>query len=131
MESILEKPAIPTKIETTFYWVVTALFCLQMAFTAYAQLKLPQVAQMFTHLGFPGYFRVELSWAKVLGVIVILAPFPAGSRSGPTPGSPSRSPRHSSRISRPATHRRSGSGRQERACSGCFPISSGGANEND
>ncbi|HJW96454.1 MAG TPA: DoxX family protein [Thermoanaerobaculia bacterium] len=77
MESILEKPAIPTKIETTFYWVVTALFCLQMAFTAYAQLKLPQVAQMFTHLGFPGYFRVELSWAKVLGVIVILAPFPA------------------------------------------------------
>src|SRR3954463_5607978 len=77
MESILEKPAIPTEIETTFYWDVTALFCLQMAFTAYAQLKLPQVAQMFTHLGFPGYFRVELSWAKVLGVIVILAPFPA------------------------------------------------------
>jgi hypothetical protein len=77
MESILEKPAISAKIETIFYWVVTALFCLQMAFTAYAQLRLPQVAQMFTHLGFPGYFRVELSWAKVLGVIVILAPFPA------------------------------------------------------
>jgi hypothetical protein len=59
------------------YWIFTALFCLQMAFTAYAQLSLPQVAEMFTHLGFPGYFRVELSWAKVLGVVLLLAPVPA------------------------------------------------------
>ena len=49
------------------FWVVTALFCLQMGFTAYAQLNLPQVAEAFTHLGFPAYFRVELSWAKLLG----------------------------------------------------------------
>jgi hypothetical protein len=34
---------------------------LQMSFTAYAQLSLPQVAEMFTHLGFPAYFRVALS----------------------------------------------------------------------
>ena len=32
-----------------------------MSFTAYAQLRLPQVAKVFTHLGFPAYFRVELS----------------------------------------------------------------------
>jgi DoxX-like family len=56
------------------YWIVTALFCLQMAFTAYAQLSLPQVAEMFTHLGFPDYFRVELSWVKLLGVALLLAP---------------------------------------------------------
>jgi len=31
---------------------------------------------MFTHLGFPAYFRVELSWAKVLGVVLLLAPVP-------------------------------------------------------
>ena len=43
------------------YWVATGLFGLQMSFTAYAQLRLPQVAEAFTHLGFPGYFRVELS----------------------------------------------------------------------
>jgi hypothetical protein len=30
-------------------------------------------AEAFTHLGFPAYFRVELSWAKLLGV-VLLAP---------------------------------------------------------
>lgn len=58
------------------YWVVTALFCLQIAFTAYAQLKLPQVAAAFTHLGFPDYFRVQLSWAKLLGVLLVLAPVP-------------------------------------------------------
>ena len=26
------------------FWIVTALFCLQMGFTAYAELRLPQVA---------------------------------------------------------------------------------------
>lgn len=61
----------------TGYWIVTALFCLQIAFTAYAQLSLPQVAEAFTHLGFPGYFRVELACAKLLGVLLLLAPVPA------------------------------------------------------
>ena len=59
------------------YWIVTAIFCLQMGFTAYAQLRLPQVAAAFTHLGFPAYFRVELSWAKLVGVVLLLAPVPA------------------------------------------------------
>ena len=59
------------------FWIVTALFCLQIGFTAYAQLRLPQVAEAFTHLGFPAYFRVELSWAKLLGVVLLLAPVPA------------------------------------------------------
>jgi hypothetical protein len=35
------------------------------------------VAESFTHLGFPTYFRVELSWAKLLGVLLMLAPAPA------------------------------------------------------
>jgi hypothetical protein len=59
------------------FWIVTALFCLQSSFTAYAQLRLPQVAEAFAHLGFPAYFRVELSWAKFLGVVLLLAPVPA------------------------------------------------------
>jgi hypothetical protein len=56
------------------YWAVTALFCLQMTFTAYAQLRLPEVAEAFRHLGFPDYFRVELSWAKLVGVVLLLVP---------------------------------------------------------
>ena len=82
MESTLHKPALVAgmttlKVTRIVYWIVTALFCLQMSFTAYAELRLPQVAEAFTHLGFPGYFRVELSWAKFLGVVLLLAPVPA------------------------------------------------------
>ena len=58
------------------FWIATALFCLQLGFTAYAQLRLPQVAAAFTHLGFPDYFRVGLSWAKLLGLVLLLAPVP-------------------------------------------------------
>jgi hypothetical protein len=81
MESTLQKPAFvaghTTRARTIVYWIVTALFCLQVGFTAYAQLRLPQVAEAFTHLGFPAYFRVELSWAKFLGVVLLLAPVPS------------------------------------------------------
>ena len=60
------------------FWIFTALFCLEMSFTAYYELlRLPEAAQAFTRLGFPAYFRVELSWAKLLGVAVLLAPRPA------------------------------------------------------
>ena len=82
MESTLQRPALVAaettpKAKTIVYWLVTVLFCLQMSFTAYAQLRLPQVAEAFIHLGFPAYFRVELSWAKLLGVLLLLAPVPA------------------------------------------------------
>lgn len=56
------------------FWISTALFTLQMGFTAFAQLKLPQVAETFAHLGFPAYFRVELSWAKIAGLAALLFP---------------------------------------------------------
>jgi hypothetical protein len=32
------------------------------------------VAGEFARLGFPGYFRVELSWAKFAGLVVLLLP---------------------------------------------------------
>jgi hypothetical protein len=59
------------------FWTVTAIFCLQIGFTAYAQMRLAQVAAAFAHLGFPDYFRLELTWAKLLGVVLLLAPVPA------------------------------------------------------
>src|SRR5665213_1821817 len=59
------------------YWLATGFFALWMAFTAYAQLTLPQVREMFIHLGFPDYFRVELSIAKIIGVLVLLFPVPS------------------------------------------------------
>ena len=82
MESTLQEPALiaaktTAKTKTIVYWIITALFCLQMSFTAYAEVALPQVGEAFTHLGFPAaYFRVELSLAKLLGVLLLLAPVP-------------------------------------------------------
>jgi len=80
MGSTPQKPALVTRTSrasTIVFWTLTALFCLQMSFTAYAELRLPQVAAAFTHLGFPSYFRVELSWAKLIGVVLLLSPVPA------------------------------------------------------
>ena len=81
MESTMQNPALATKAAyskavSIAYWVFTGLFCLEMAFTAYYELlMLPQAAEAFARLGFPaGFFRVELSWAKVLGVIALLLP---------------------------------------------------------
>jgi hypothetical protein len=79
MESTTLPNPAPSRRKSTavIYWISTLLFCLQIGFTAYAQLRLPQVAAAFTHLGFPPYFRVELSWAKFLGIVLLLAPVPA------------------------------------------------------
>ena len=85
MESTLQMPALShtdlsmrrSRTIVIGFWLATALFCLQIGFTAYAQLRLPQVAEAFTRLGFPDYFRVELAWAKLFGVVLLLAPVPA------------------------------------------------------
>ncbi len=84
MESTLHQPSVVSASRpgargatTVVYWIATALFCLQMGFTAYAQLRLPQVAEAFAHMGFPGYFRVELSWAKLVGIVLLLGSVPA------------------------------------------------------
>ena len=82
METTMDRPVLvagktTAKATTIVFWVVTALFCLQVGFTAYAQLRLPQVADAFTHLGFPAYFRVELSLAKFLGIVLLLTPVPS------------------------------------------------------
>ena len=86
MESTLLKPVVaaaPLKAKTTpkattIYWIVTALFCLQMSFTAYYELANPQVGENFARLGFSSHaFHVELSVAKALGVLALLAPVSA------------------------------------------------------
>ncbi|MGB6691729.1 MAG: DoxX family protein [Terracidiphilus sp.] len=56
------------------FWIVTAIFCLEMSFTAYYEL-LPQGAQAFARLGFSAhYFPIEPSLAKLVGVAALLVP---------------------------------------------------------
>jgi len=72
MDEYVDRP--PGRALFMGFWISTLLFSLQMGFTAYAQLQLPQVAAAFVHLGFPSYFRVELAWAKLAGIATLLAP---------------------------------------------------------
>jgi hypothetical protein len=59
------------------YWIATALFCLEMSFTAWYMLAvLPAGAQAIARLGFPPYFRIELACAKLIGVLLLLVPVP-------------------------------------------------------
>lgn len=64
------------KIAVIAFWIVTTLFCSEIIFTAYWEWFTPQAAHRFAELGFPSAsFRVELSVAKVLGVLALLIPF--------------------------------------------------------
>ena len=64
----------PGKGAAAGFWIFTAILSLHMCFTAFAQLQLPVVAAAFAHLGYPPYFRIELAWAKLAGVVTLLIP---------------------------------------------------------
>ncbi|WP_121809627.1 DoxX family protein [Mucilaginibacter kameinonensis] len=65
------------KATKIFYWILTAIVALMMAFSSYAYLTKPEMTAAFHHLGFPDYFRIELAIAKLMGAVVLLAPVPA------------------------------------------------------
>ncbi len=76
LKESVEVRAPRSRAIVTAFWVFTALLCLEMTFTAYYELMvLPQASQAFTRLGFPSdSFRVELSWAKLAGVVALIFP---------------------------------------------------------
>ncbi len=63
------------KIKVILYWGSTALISLMMLFSAFNYFTSPDMKAAFTHLGFPGYFRVQLGVAKILGVVALIFPF--------------------------------------------------------
>ena len=65
------------KTTKIIYWISTALICMTMAYSSYSDLYSDQVKQAFVHLGFPGYFRVELGVMKFIGIVLLLAPVPS------------------------------------------------------
>jgi len=65
------------KKEHAIYWTATAIVCGVMVFSAVNfNLKNPvgPMKGAFAHLGFPDYFRIELTVAKTLGVLALLMP---------------------------------------------------------
>lgn len=58
------------------YWVSTGLVVLAMIYSSYSDLYSVMVKEEFVHLGFPGYFRIELGVMKIIGIVLLLAPLP-------------------------------------------------------
>jgi hypothetical protein len=56
------------------YWASTGIISAMMLFSAYGYLTSEAMKAAFVHLGFPGYFRIELAIAKIIGAIVLLVP---------------------------------------------------------
>ena len=60
------------------YWATTGFVSVMMLFSAYSYLTNEEIKGAFVHLGFPGYFRVELALAKIVGAVLLLLPIKNG-----------------------------------------------------
>jgi uncharacterized membrane protein YphA (DoxX/SURF4 family) len=57
------------------YWASTGLLAAMAAFAAFTYLSgNPQIAQSFTHVGYPQQLRIILGIAKLLGAITLVVP---------------------------------------------------------
>lgn len=56
------------------YWISTGFFCAFLLLTSISYFTDPKFVDIYRHLGFPQYFRVELGIAKILGVLILLIP---------------------------------------------------------
>ena len=68
---------LKTRRERIIYWITTGIVCAVMIFsivnfTFIDRFPFPEGA--FVHLGLPGYFKAELTIAKILGVSALLIP---------------------------------------------------------
>jgi hypothetical protein len=66
-----------TKTDKTIHWISTGIVCSVMVFAAVNFNLAHPVGPMkggFAHLGFPNYFKIELSVAKIFGVLALLIP---------------------------------------------------------
>jgi hypothetical protein len=67
------------KKQKIIYWVSTSLFCLWMIANAFAYLTSEKAKVLCIHFGFPDYFRIELAFAKIIGVVILLLPVIKGN----------------------------------------------------
>lgn len=60
---------------TVAYWATTGLFCLVLGFSGGAHFfHLETMVESMTALGYPTYFMTIIGFAKLLGVVALLAP---------------------------------------------------------
>jgi hypothetical protein len=56
------------------YWIITVLIALAEAVPSAVFFNSPMAKAGTQHLGFPEYFRIELSIGKIIGGIILLIP---------------------------------------------------------
>jgi len=56
----------------SFYWTSTVIFSAFLFLTSISYFTDPKFVEIYKHLGFPQYFRIELGIAKILGVLILL-----------------------------------------------------------
>jgi DoxX-like family len=62
------------KRDVITYWTATGIVAAIMLWSAFNFAFNEEMQSGFTHLGLPGWFRVELTIAKILGALVLLIP---------------------------------------------------------
>ena len=63
----------------TIYWISTGIVAAIMLWSGLNFAFNPEMKDAFAHLGLPGWFRVELTIAKLLGVLVLVLPMARGT----------------------------------------------------
>ncbi len=56
------------------YWIATTIVSLSGLMAGIIYFVNPMIVEEFKHLGFPGYFRVELGVAQLLGAFALILP---------------------------------------------------------
>ena len=62
------------KKDKIIYWTTTGIVCAVMLSAIFLDRPLNPAREGFTHLGLPNYFKIELTVAKILGVLALLIP---------------------------------------------------------
>lgn len=64
-----------SKKDKVIYWVFTSIFYLLDSLMPAFTFNSEMAKQGIAHLGFPDYFRIELSIGKIIGGLLLILPF--------------------------------------------------------
>ncbi|MBI1836669.1 MAG: DoxX family protein [Flavobacteriia bacterium] len=62
------------KKNNIIYWTSTSILSFLMLFSAINYFTNVEMKNAFIHLGYPNYFRIELAFAKIIGVALLILP---------------------------------------------------------
>jgi len=63
------------KKEKIIFWIATGIFSAWMLFIGFLNFTSPVMTASYAHIGFPGYFKIEVGIAKWLGTLALVLPF--------------------------------------------------------